>query len=258
MARRTDTAAAKQARQKKIAIGGFVVLIAVLAISVPRTLKMMHGSGTAATPAAAAAPATPATPATGTPAAPAAPVADANAQLVDTGVPPEAGEGQLTTFERFESKDPFAQQAQPVTAAAAPAAPRSTPAPVEIPAAPVATTPQPTTPASAAPAAPAPTPTPPPPPPPPPPPAPAPAPKPTSAVIAVNGVRETVALKAAFPAADKVFELRSIGTNEIKVGIAGGSLTGGAQAVTLKKGKKVTLVNTADGTRYELVLVSLA
>ena len=44
----------------------------------------------------------------------------------------------------------------------------------------------------------------------------------------------------------------------MKVGIAGGTLTGGSQTVTLKKGKKVTLVNTADGTRYELVLVSLA
>src|SRR4029079_2936562 len=120
------------------------------------------------------------------------------------------------------------------------------PAPAVTPPAPA--TPAPTTPA--VPATPAPT--------PPPPPAAAAAPKPTTAVIAVNGVRETVELKSAFPAADKVFELRSIGANEIKVGIAGGSLTGGAQAVTLKKGKKVTLVNTADGTRYELVLVSLA
>jgi hypothetical protein len=252
MARRADAAAAKQARQKKIAIGGFVVLLAVLAFSVPKTLKMMNGpAGSPAAPAASAPTPAPATPAATEAAAPAA----GEATLVDTGMPPEPEEGQLTTFERFESKDPFAQQAEPTPASAAPAA---TPArtPSAKPAAPVATPTAPLAPSQPSPApAPRPSPT-----PPAPTPAPAapPAPKPTSAVIAVNGVRETVALNAAFPAADRVFELRSIGTNEIEVGIAGGSLTGGAQTVTLNKGKKITLVNTADGTRYELALVSLA
>jgi hypothetical protein len=252
MARRSDVAAAKEARQKKIAIGGFVVLLAVLAFSVPRTLKMMNRpTGAPAAPAAAAPSPAAATPAETDAAAPAV----AEATLVDTGVPPEPEEGQLTTFERFASKDPFAQQAEPAPATAAPAA-TPTEAPDAEPAAAVATPTPREAPSRPLPApAPAPSPM---------PRAAAPvpaapsAPKPTSAVIAVNGTRETVALRAAFPAADKVFELRSIGAGEIKVGIAGGSLTGGAQTVTLKKGKKVTLVNTADGTRYELVLVSLA
>jgi hypothetical protein len=244
MARRaSDVAAAKQARQKKIAIGGFVVLLGVLAISVPRTMKMLD-RGQAAAPAAQ--PSVPAAPAPGTPAA--TPAADAI--LVDTGAGPAPASGQLTTFERFESKDPFAQQVDPTPRAASPsssAPPVAEPAPAQptagvVPAATRAPRPAPAPPA----AAPAPA------------PAPARAPEPTAAVIAVNGVRETVNLRAAFPAADKVFELRSVGEAEVKVGIAGGSLTGGATTVTLKRGKKVTLVNTADGTRYELVLVSTA
>ena len=250
MARRgLDSAAAKQARQKKISIGGFVVLLGVLALSVPKTLKMLEGPQAVADPTA---PVTPATPVLATPDAPA--LASA-ATLVDTGAAPPAEVGQLATFERFESKDPFVQQVDPTPApepaAAAPAAPAAVPAEAaaadaeaeapdtpELPApAPRATAP--VEPPAAQPATPA-------------------TPATRAVVITVNGVREAVELKGAFPKADKVFELRSIGSGEVKVGIAGGSLTGGAQAVTLRKGKKVTLMNTADGTRYELVLVSLA
>ncbi len=60
---------------------------------------------------------------------------------------------------------------------------------------------------------------------------------------------------ATFPAADPVFQLVSVTRTTAKVGISGGSLSTGTN-VTLTKGKKVTLMNTADGTRYELVLVS--
>ena len=41
---------------------------------------------------------------------------------------------------------------------------------------------------------------------------------------------------------------------QAKIGVAGGSFDDG-QAVTLKLGKKVTLVNTATGVRYVLKLV---
>ncbi len=56
---------------------------------------------------------------------------------------------------------------------------------------------------------------------------------------------------------DPVFQLVSLTKTTAKVGIAGGSLSTGDATVTLTKGKKVTLMNTADGTRYELVLVSV-
>ena len=42
-AKRVDPLKAKAAKQKKIAIGGFVVLARVLAIQGPKTLKMLKG-----------------------------------------------------------------------------------------------------------------------------------------------------------------------------------------------------------------------
>jgi hypothetical protein len=246
-----DLAAKKQAKQKKIVIVGFVIFLAVMGFSLPKTLKMLKGPQPVATPVAqtATTPAPGATPAdaggTGGTAAPAV-----SAELVDTGGQPEPGEGQLVSFERFASKDPFAQQVE--------ASPQATPAAESAPDAERGVDPG-AAPDPAKPASPG-TPT------PPPAPAqepaskpkPAPAPRPTSAVISVNGVNETVKAGAAFPEADKVFELVSLTAIEVKIGIAGGTLTGGSPTVTLKKGKKVTLMNTADGTRYELVLVSLA
>ena len=58
------------------------------------------------------------------------------------------------------------------------------------------------------------------------------------------------------PKADPVFTLVSLTATTAKIGIAGGSLESGSQTVTLKKNKPVTLMNTADGTRYVLRLVS--
>ena len=59
-AKRVDPLKAKAAKQKKIAIGGFVVLAALLAIQGPKTLKMLKGAEAAApavvTPAPAAQP----------------------------------------------------------------------------------------------------------------------------------------------------------------------------------------------------------
>ena len=78
-----------------------------------------------------------------------------------------------------------------------------------------------------------------------------------SAVISVNGVQETVATGGEFPKDSPVFRLARIVGGEVRVGIAGGALASGSPTVTLRKGKAVTLVNTADGTRYELELVSV-
>jgi hypothetical protein len=241
-----DLAAAKQAKQKKIAIGGLVVLLAVMAFSVPKTLKMLKGpqpvaeaTQTAPTPA----PATPATPATPTDPGAAAPLPEAAAvELVDTGSMPQAGEGQFISFERFASKDPFAQQVDPAAEGAPdvetgppgdtseqtdqPDAPGLDPSTPDAPSSPSApstpATPTPTTPESA------------------------PAEKPKSAVISINGTQETVESGAAFPKEEEIFELVSLTATSAKIGIAGGS----------EKGKKVTLQNTADGTQYDLILVS--
>ena len=87
------------------------------------------------------------------------------------------------------------------------------------------------------------------------------APAPGSAVISVNGTLYTVATKTNFPqpsATDPsvvpLFHLVSVTPHTATISIAGGSYATGAATVTLKENKPVTLMNTADGTRYTLVL----
>jgi hypothetical protein len=77
-------------------------------------------------------------------------------------------------------------------------------------------------------------------------------------VISVNGASETVTTGSQFPASDPIFTLVSVSSKTAKVAIAGGSLEGGKATVTLRKSKPVTLLNTADGTRYVLRLLSVS
>jgi hypothetical protein len=220
MAKKFD-AKAKAKRQKIIAAVLGVLLLGVLAYEVPSLMKTMNKKPPANNPVAA--PATPApagTPVAGAPTPAGTPVSATT--LTDSDPSAQPGAGQLLSFDRFTSKDPFAQQASTSKASSAPtkpAAPR----------------------------------------PPPPPPPPPPAPKSfgiTSAHISVNGNTEQVNVGDTFPTADPVFRLVSATKKTAKVAIAGGSLSSGAAAITLTKGKKLTLMNTADGTRYELLLVS--
>ena len=125
--KRVDPLKAKEAKQKKIAIGGMAVLCLLLFIQGPKTLKMLKGPEP--TPAAAPAAPNPVAPAPGA-TAPAAGTVGAAAPgdvvdlsaLADSDVAPVAEEGQLVSFERFASKDPFVPQAV-ATPAPAPAAP---------------------------------------------------------------------------------------------------------------------------------------
>ena len=71
-----------------------------------------------------------------------------------------------------------------------------------------------------------------------------------------HGVPEQVAVSKAFPPSNPTFTLVSVGSGVAMIGIAGGSYASGAQTVTLQAGRPLTLVNTADGVRYELRLES--
>ena len=70
----------------------------------------------------------------------------------------------------------------------------------------------------------------------------------------MNGASESVTTGGSFPAANPIFQLVSLTASSAKVAVAGGSYASGAQTLALKVGKPVTLVNTADGTRYTLTL----
>jgi hypothetical protein len=67
-----------------------------------------------------------------------------------------------------------------------------------------------------------------------------------------------VAVGQAFPQSDPLFRLVSLTRRTAKIAIAGGSYEDGRPTVTLKKGKPVTLMNTADGARYQLLLISIS
>lgn len=251
-AKRVDPLKAKEAKQKKIAIGGAVLLLALLGFQGPKTLKMLKGpqpvaapastsTSTATTPPAAAAPATGGT-AAGEP--PAASALELSA-VADSDLSPEAEQGQLATFERFASKDPFAQQAEPVPAPA-----RTSDAKDGTEKEPVDTT-NDAKPADAAAAdggftiggstAPE-------------PPAIA-----AATSIAVNGVAEDVAVEGSFPKDEPTFVLVKLAKNgkSVEIGIAGGEYADGGETITLALGKKLTLQNTADGSRYELELLAI-
>jgi hypothetical protein len=43
----------------------------------------------------------------------------------------------------------------------------------------------------------------------------------------------------------------------VEIGIAGGEYADGGETITLALGKKLTLQNTADGSRYELQLLTI-
>ena len=86
-------------------------------------------------------------------------------------------------------------------------------------------------------------------------------PKPGTAVISVNGTLYTVAVGTDFPSASTtdpsvvpLVHLISLTAHTAKVSIVGGSYSNGAPSVTLQESKPVTLMNTADRTRYKLIL----
>ncbi len=246
-------AKAKAKRQKLLAIGGAVVLVLLLAIQLPKTLKMLKPAKQVAPAATVAVETSPDGSASVTVGSGGSSVtiSAGPARLVDSYPAVAAGDGQLVSFERFASKDPFAQQ-------------------VTIPTEPVATSGDVTdlgtlppvtvgetgaegsaptgsggetgfttgtgtgaTTTAAPPAA--------------------------TTTISINGEPEAVATDADFPAADPIFSLVELAPDgkSVEIGIAGGELATGNETVKLELGKPVTLMNTADGTRYTLVLLTV-
>jgi hypothetical protein len=252
MAKKKFDPKAKAKRQKVILAVGSVVLLAVLAFQVPRTLKMMKSpsadsSSTASTTTSAAGStplAPPALDGSSTAAAGAtSPVSTASEStdgVSDPSNPLPPASGQLVSFSKFKSKDPFNQQITDCsggssgTAGCVPATTSTSakPASTQKPG-PVSTHSTLMKIGSKSGAA-----------------------KVTQARISVNGIPGSVAVGASFPSSSPVFTLVSLASGVAKIGIAGGSYENGAATVSLKKGQAITLMNTANGTRYTLRLVA--
>jgi hypothetical protein len=249
MAKRVDPMKAKAAKQKKIAIGLVVLLVAVLVIQGPKMLNMLKGqkpaaavstepSGPAVVAPAAGGPAVAPPTGTATTGATPAPTAATDlASVPDSDQAPVVDDGQLATFERFSSKDPFAQQAQPVVAKAPPPA-KTEPAKGSVVTGGDDTTAGGFTTGGGSSGT---------------------ATRATATSIAVNGAAENVTVKVPFPAAEPTFVLVSVAKDgkSVQIGVDGGEYANGGETLKLLLGKKITLQNTADGRRYELELLSI-
>ncbi len=239
-----EAAAAKAKKQKIILIVGAVLLLGLGAIQGPKLMK--GGAQSDAAPVEDASAVTETEGSVSTAPAP-----------VPTSTPPVSGgkpagsvsgvalpgparvrpaDHQLASFVMFDDKDPFVQGVSTDDGSAAAAGDNGTAATGAVPG------------VTNAPASPSPTVT--------GGPAPADAPKMPIAFATINfdGKPQQVTLKKGFPEDEPVFVVRGMTKNTVKIGVAGGSFDDG-QTITLNRGKKVTLVNTATGVRYELKVV---
>jgi hypothetical protein len=228
--RMADLRQAKDRRAKRMAIGGVVVLAAVLAFEIPKVMKS-HG-GSSSTPPAATTTATSSgastTPGTTAPGTAAAVLPTTSTKLPNSEVAPRRSKSQLYSFTHFAGKDPFVQQVSATDITASPSG-----ASGSSPAAGGSSAPAPAQQTSARTLA-----------------------KTGVATIQVNGKAQTVRIGGSFPSANPLFKLVSISRGLVRIGIASGSLASGAQTVSLASGKSLTLVDTADGVRYKVELLS--
>jgi hypothetical protein len=226
---------AKDRRAKKIAIGGGVLLVALLAFEIPHYL----GGSKSAAPAPATTATAPTgsttpgatTPASATPGVPAVATAPTPpAKVTNSDLPPSNSKEQLSSFSTFASKDPFDQQVTADSGVTGSTGSSSTTAPPSGATA-SSTTSQPVVTAARTLAH-------------------------SGAVkISVNGRPESVRVGASFPSANPVFRLVSISSGGVRIGIANGSYSSGAQTVLLGLNRSVTLVDTANGAHYKLRLL---
>ena len=230
---------AKDKRMKRIAIGGAVLLAVVLAFELSH---MLGGGSKAAAPstttAAAGAPATAPTGSTptvtpaGTAAAAALPTTGST-KLPNSDAAPRGWKSKLVSFSHFAGKDPFVQQVAASstgsgtqtttgTLTSAPSTGLTASSHKSARSHPSARTLA----------------------------------KVGAATISVNGERETVQIGGSFPSSNPLFRLVSITNGVARIGIANGSYASGTPTVSLAAGRPLTLVDTADGIRYKLRLLS--
>ena len=235
-----DRAQLKAKKQKRLAIILCSVFALILVYEVPHTMKLMHPSAkapivetSASAPAAPNPVSTTQAPVSGGPPVAASTPTPTPAKAILAFVQTQADPGQLTEFANFASKDPFVQSVQKTDGASSSSSGPTSSAGGSTKA---KTGKAPKTP---------------------------PAPPPTAAVISINGELMSVQVNTDFPTSGVVFNqaggapifhLLSLTEKTAKVTIAGGSYADGAAALTLTVGVPVTLQNTADGTRYTLLL----
>jgi hypothetical protein len=231
--RMKDVREAKDRRAKRMAIGGAVLLVAVLAFEMPKAFKSHGGSNSSAPPAATTT--TPgygaSTTPTATPVASAAVLPATSAKLTSSDLAPRRSKSELYSFSHFAGKDPFVQQ---VSASDITSSPSGTSGASGGSSGVITAGPPPSARTTAARML-----------------------ARTGVVtLQVNGTSQSVRVGGSFPASNPLFKLVSVSRGLVRIGIASGSYQSGAQTVSLTSGRTLTLVDTADGVRYRIRLLS--
>jgi len=224
----------KQAKQKKLLLALIPVLAVLAIVQGPKLMKAVGGESAAETSSAATTGAADTGAAATDPASTSPTAGDAGGvttapvdvptgpvELVDSDLPPLAGEGQLIAFDRFVSKDPFKQLVVPPDESQQPDVEPDT-------------EPGDETDGEVG--------------------------LPDTAVLVVNDALESVKLGTAFPAAEPIFRLVSVdaAAKLIRIGLVTCSFSTGSPTVELAVGETLTLVSQPDGVRFEIELKKLA
>jgi hypothetical protein len=252
MARRPTAAQLREKRARTLVIAFSVVFVIVMVIQGPKLLKSLSGGNAAPSGGTVAG----ALPAGVNPSAPTAAVAATGSSTAAI-----VSDSQLTNLSRFAFKDPFhALVNVPVTSAAAGAAAATagtagtagttgtagTAGTAGAAGSAGSSKPATLSPAAAAAAAVGPTVT-----------FTATKTPPNAAVVKTNGRRQILFVGDDFPKKGPLFKLVALGKKNIRIGVLGGSFTSGVATIKLRKGKRLTLANQADGSRYVLQLLRL-
>jgi hypothetical protein len=215
-------------RARIAAVVGGVLFLGVGAIQGPKLLKMLHGKGTPAASTVAAPSSSP-----GTTASSSSPGASSDL----------AANGQLTSFSLLAPQDPFRSQlpkARVGPTGSAGQKTTTTPASKQAPAVPATTIPLASTPSLPA-AVPA---------------------KALGAGVAgaevrMNGRRQLIEVGGLFPKRQPLFQLISLGHKRMQIGLVTGSFSDGSRTFKLLRGRRITLVDETDGSRYAIRFVRM-
>jgi hypothetical protein len=224
---------AREQKQKIALAAGTVLLLALLGIQGPKTLKALHGGGNAAAVAAATTTTASGTTPTGTPASSTSGAPPSSPAVLKNSDPaPPVGLDSLPTLTLFHAKDPFKPQ---VDASATPPGAGQTSGQPATPqgAAPVLGTVQTTAPGLKVATIP-------------------------QATLRVQGKKVDVPLGKSFSVGSVSFRVAGFEPGAVKLAVVGGSFADGTTTLTLQKGQPITLVNTADGSRFSLALLKIS
>jgi hypothetical protein len=234
VARRPTAAQLREKRARTMAIIGSVLLLIVMVVQGPKLMKALKGGSAQSGGTIAGA-----LPAGVNPTAAKAATSSSSAAAV------AVADGHLAVLSRFAFKDPFhalvnvplgSTGATPGAATAGSKQAGSSTAAKTSPAAAAAAAIAPTVTFTATKTPPKP---------------------PNAALVKTNGKRQLIFVGDSFPLKNPLFKLVALTKKNIRIGVLGGSFTSGLPTIKLAKGKRLTLANKADGSRYVLQLLKL-